>query len=604
LAWLLLAWVAGACGAADDTTPPSLAAPGFVDGQSVDDDALTIAVVATDDGGVTGVTYLTDHGAAGTCPATGGNGHACGPIPLVVGANAVLVRAFDGAGNAASLVLSVERTPPADETPPTLTVFGLDDRMEVTTEAVTTTAVASDPSGVAAVTYATDHGASGACGPPAGDAYPCGPIPLPLGETRITITATDMPGNATSIVRRVRRVAPDVTPPTLSVTGVEDGATVTTASIQLTAFAVDDRGIASVRYATDQGAAGTCGPPSGDAYPCGPIPLPLGDTRVTVTARDAAGNAATDARTVRREENEPPPPPPPPPPSDFEIELVFFDHMYTPSQVATFVAAAARWSEVVTGDLEGLAVDLAANASCGRGEPAYAGTIDDVTVFVTSFAEGPGGLLGYAGPCLLRASGGDAGLPALGFMALDTLDLAALEANGSLSATIVHELGHVLGFGTLWEAAPFFDLLDYVPEGVATSCRAASGFVVPPTFNGGEAVAGWRGLGGAGDVPVEDEGGAGTRCGHWDEGTFGNELMTGWLDVGASNPLSGVTVGSLADLGYAVDATAADPYGLPAPGALARVERIDLAGREALARPVGAIDPATGDVTPLPPHDR
>ena len=600
---LALALAIGACGSADDTTSPSLAVLGFLNGSAVDSATITIAVVATDDGGVAGVTFLTDHGAAGACPSTTGAERACGPIPLVVGDNAFLVRAFDHAGNVASLVLSVERRP-ADDTPPALTVLGLDDGAVVTAETVTPTAVASDPSGVAAVTYATDRGASGDCGPPEADAYPCGPIPLPLGETRVTITAEDTRGNATAVLRRVRREPPDVTPPTLTVTGVEDGATVTTSSILLTATAVDDHGITSVDYATDHGASGDCGPPEGDAYPCGPIPLPLGDTRVTITARDAVGNPASDSRTVRREEAPPPPPPPPPPPSGFGIELVFFDHLYTPSQMAVFAAAAARWSEVVVGDLQDLTVDLAANASCGQGEPAYAGTIDDVTVFVTSFTEGAGGVLGYAGPCLLRGSGSDAGLTAIGILALDVLDVATLEANGALSATIVHELGHVLGFGTLWEAAPYFDLLDYVPEGAATSCRSTTGFVVPPTFVGAEAVAAWRGLGGAGNVPVEDEGGAGTRCGHWDEGTFGSELMTGWLNVGAPNPLSVVTVGSLADLGYEVDATAADPYALPGPGAAAAYERIDLAGREALAPPVGTVDPATGDVTPLPRHDR
>jgi len=63
-------------------------------------------------------------------------------------------------------------------------------------------------------------------------------------------------------------------------------------------------------------------------------------------------------------------------------------------------------------------------------------------------------------------------------------------------------------------------------------------------------------------------------------------------------------VASLADLGYQVDPSAADPYALPGPGGLATGERIDLAGRETLARPVGTIDPATGEVTPLQPHDR
>lgn len=49
--------------------------------------------------------------------------------------------------------------------------------------------------------------------------------------------------------------------------------------------------------------------------------------------------------------------------------------------------------------------------------------------------------------------------------------------------------------------------------------------------------------------------------------------MTGWLS-GASQPLSGTTIGSLADLGYVVNLDAADPFDL-ASGAI----------REAVASP-------------------
>ncbi|MFO7545469.1 MAG: leishmanolysin-related zinc metalloendopeptidase [Trueperaceae bacterium] len=569
-----------------------------MDDQIVDTATVTVAVRASDDHGLVAVTYLTDRASSGTCAQDAVDTYACGPIDLVVGTNAVLVRAVDGAGNAASLVLRVQRappeeeTPPEDVTPPSLALFGLDDGAVVTTESVVVTAVAADASGVASVTYATDHGATGACGLDTDNAYTCGPVPIPIGDTVLTVRAIDTAGNAASATRLVRREAPDVTPPTLTITGLADGAVVTEPSILLTAAATDEGGVASVTYATDHGATGACGPPSGNDYPCGPIPLPVGETELTVTARDVAGNAASDVRHVRREEVVVP--------AEFDIDLIFFDHMLVPSQLTAFAAAAGRWEGVVTGDLVDLPANLPPNGSCGYGEPAYAGTIDDIVVFVTTFTEAPGGLLGYAGPCLLRTPGTDGGLSAVGYMAFDTLDLASLEASGTLQATIVHELGHVLGFGTLWEVAPYFDLLDYAPIG-ASDCRSATGYVVPPTFTGTVATAAWHALGGAGGVPVEDEGGPGTRCGHWDEGTFGAELMTGWLNVGGANPLSGVTIGSLEDLGYAVDVSAADPYVLPGVGALAEGDRVDLAGREILVRPRGAVDPVGGAVAPFAP---
>jgi hypothetical protein len=588
-AWaLLLVSLTGACGAPPDRTPPALAAPGFVDGAVVNAPSLTLVVRANDDRGVDRVTYLTDRGVGQACPASGGDDYACGPIPLAVGDNALLVRAVDGAGLVASLVLHVVRADPTDVEPPSLSLHGVADGDVVTADHVVLTAVATDAGGVAGVSWATDHGDADACDPEAGDAWTCGPIPLPLGPTLVTVTAWDLAGNARSVAARVTREPPDTTPPTLVVSGVDDGATVTSASITLVATATDDRGVASVRYATDHGAAGVCGPATGDAYPCGPIPLPIGDTQVTVTASDAAGLTATDVRRVRREAAEPG--------TGFDVEFVFFDHVFVPSQLAAFEGAAARWEALLVGDLEAVAADLPANASCGQGEPAFAGTIDDVVVFVTSFTDGVGGVLGYAGPCLLRGGGADAGLPAVGFMAFDALDVSDLAASGALVPTIVHELGHVLGFGTIWELPPRFDLLDYVPAGAAADCRTATSFVVPPTYTGAAGVAAWRALGGAGDVPVEDDGGPGTRCGHWDEATFGPELMTGYLDPGAANPLSALSARSFEDLGYAVDATAADPYALPGIGGSALPGGIDLAAREVLLAPRGVLDPATGEV--------
>src|SRR6185369_4863536 len=79
-------------------------------------------------------------------------------------------------------------------------------------------------------------------------------------------------------------------------------------------------------------------------------------------------------------------------------------------------------------------------------------TVDGVviTANLTSI-DGAGKILGSAGPCILR----DVGLlPAQGYMEFDTADLAALEANGQLQQVILHEMGHVLGFGSIWSVNP------------------------------------------------------------------------------------------------------------------------------------------------------
>jgi hypothetical protein len=89
-----------------------------------------------------------------------------------------------------------------------------------------------------------------------------------------------------------------------------------------------------------------------------------------------------------------------------------------------------------------------------------------------------------------------------------------------------------------------------------------------PRFIGTQAKAAYNQIFGTMEagVPVENTGGVGTRNAHWRDLKFGTELMSGYLDLGKKNPLSLITVASLADLGYSVNIAAADPYTKPAGG--------------------------------------
>ena len=107
-----------------------------------------------------------------------------------------------------------------------------------------------------------------------------------------------------------------------------------------------------------------------------------------------------------------------------------------------------------------------------------------------------------------------------------------------------------------------------------------------PTFVGARAMAEWNQLGGGGNVPVENLGGPGTRDSHWREATFANELMTGYVSYN-SNPLSRMSIASLADMGYHVDLSQADAYTLPSSGFLRRTQAPAPLG-EVLRPPVGA----------------
>jgi len=165
-------------------------------------------------------------------------------------------------------------------------------------------------------------------------------------------------------------------------------------------------------------------------------------------------------------------------------------------------------------------------------------------------------------------------------MFFDTDDLAFLEQNDILDEVVTHEMGHVLGFGTLWNFG---------------GRSLLQGTTADPRFVGPNAIAGYHDVGGRGvSVPVEDGGGPGTRLSHWDEETFDEELMTGFIALGKS-PLSVMTIGSMADLGYEVDPAAADRYHVSGrqervAGDVTASQRINLGAREQLLRPVAVVE--------------
>jgi hypothetical protein len=261
------------------------------------------------------------------------------------------------------------------------------------------------------------------------------------------------------------------------------------------------------------------------------------------------------------------------PAGGFDIVIRFLTEP-TFEQALAFAQAEVRWEEVITGDLEDGSVNVAAG-TCGSGTPALDEVVDDV-VILAAFRniDGPGNVLAQAGPCLIRDANNDnqfqvGDLPGVGVMTFDAEDLDFVEQNDVLGAVILHEMGHVLGIGSLW--SPMGLLADPARGGAAGA---------DPHFTGPQALAAFDAAGGAtypdAKVPVENTGGPGTVDSHWRESVFDTELMTGFIDLTA-NPLSAVTAASLADEGYQVDQAGADAYRLPVAGLRAGVRRPSVA---------------------------
>jgi hypothetical protein len=235
----------------------------------------------------------------------------------------------------------------------------------------------------------------------------------------------------------------------------------------------------------------------------------------------------------------------------YDIEVRFVGEGGTTIVRNAFTTAAARWRNIILNNLGNFTATAAAGWCGIEWTPELSATAwNDMLIFARiANIDGPGGILARAGPC---GTDNSTGLPVIGIMEFDESDMPNLIANGGLVDVVLHEMGHVIGIGTLWNsrnllsgagsADPFF---------TGTTARQQFASINLGVYSGNA-------------VPVENTGGQGTRDAHWRESIFTRELMTGFYNSGVANPLSRVTAGSLRDMGYTVNLNAADSFSFTA----------------------------------------
>lgn len=291
----------------------------------------------------------------------------------------------------------------------------------------------------------------------------------------------------------------------------------------------------------------------------------------------------------------------PVPPAQFTIDLRFLDPQPTPQIRAAFTDARDRWQSVIRADIPDFAGGVPANV-CGTDLddpplPPVTGVVDDVIIHAWIVGiDGANGVLANAGPCYVRDATATAGrLTIVGLMRFDVDDANALLAEGALGETVLHEMGHVLGFG-IWNSG--INLYPNVTTGIGGN---------NPLFTGPSALQAFIAAQSPGAprpeaaVPLENcqqpgvplSCGPGTQDGHWREPIFDFELMTGYAESGRAEVLSAITITALRDMGYGVDDSQAEAYTIPTGGfRLAGGGGLRMARWERVAPwPVTSVDP-------------
>jgi hypothetical protein len=247
---------------------------------------ISVSGTASDDIGVTTVTWTNDRGGSGT--AYGTADWSINSIALLSGENVITVTAHDAAGKSTDASITVTYTP--DTTNPTVTITSPASSATLTTYVDNIAAgdlagTASDNIGVTSVTChnnanGMDVGISGTT-----SWETTGIMPLVTGSNEIVITAFDAAGNSGTDTITVT-YALDTSNPVVSISSPSDGSATNSTTVSVHWTGSDNVGIVGFQYRLDSGGWSTLGSDHSHVF----SGLSQGEHSVEVRAVDSSDN--------------------------------------------------------------------------------------------------------------------------------------------------------------------------------------------------------------------------------------------------------------------------------------------------------------------------
>ena len=236
----------------------------------------------------------------------------------------------------------------------------------------------------------------------------------------------------------------------------------------------------------------------------------------------------------------------------FTIDIRFLGQPLTLTQKNTIAEAAQRVSKLIASPFVPVTLDLPPNF-CDPGLPRLKEKVQHFFIFLKVKDLGED-VYGNAVPCDLHDG---SYLPIYSLIELNSRGLKDLP-KADLLDTMIHEMLHALGVGTLWEADARVSL-----GGDSDNKSFVRKIGKNYFYTGPRALAAYRALGGKQKaIPLDPD------AGHWAGSVVCSEILSGEAGdfAGRVNPISPLTLGALEDLGYRVNVGAANRYTLPTNG--------------------------------------